>query len=122
MKVRHRSLVACLGAALLLAATEPAWPQVPPTERELAAYSGLHAAAAKGDAAEIKRLAAAGNDRNARDGHGRTPLMVAAFQRQHTAAQALIEAGADLDALESQAYDVITIAAVLDDLEMLRLA
>jgi ankyrin repeat protein len=110
----------CIGALLWLASD--AWAQVPPTERELAAYTGLHAAAAKGDAAAIVRLVSTGSNLNARDGHGRTPLMVAAFQRQHAAARALIEAGADLNALENQAYDVITIAAVLDDLEILKLA
>ena len=122
MKLRDRSLVPCLAAALLFAAAGPPRAQVPPAQRDLAAYAGLHAAAAKGDAAAIKQLAAGGGNLNARDGHGRTPLMVAAFQRQHAAARALIEAGADLNVLESQAYDVITIAAVLDDLEMLKLA
>ena len=122
MKLRDRSLVPCLAAALLLAAVEPTRAQAPPTQRDLAAYTGPHSAAAKGDLAEIQKLAAGGSNLNARDGHGRTPLMVAAFQRQHAAARALIAAGADLNALESQAYDVITIAAVLDDLEMLKLA
>jgi len=122
MKLRDRSLVPCLAAALLLAGAGPMLGQVPPAQRDLAAYTGLHAAAATGDAAAIKQLAASGSNLNARDGHGRTPLMVAAFKRQHAAARALIEAGADLNALESQAYDVITIAAVLDDLEMLKLA
>jgi ankyrin repeat protein len=122
MKPRDRSLVSCLAAALLLAAVEPTWAQIPPAQRDLAAYTGLHAAAATGDVAAIKQLATGGDNLNARDGHGRTPLMVAAFRRQHGAARALIEAGADLNALESQAYDVITIAAVLDDLEMLQLA
>jgi hypothetical protein len=34
--------------------------QTPPTPTELAAYRDLHAAAARGDVAEIRRLAAAG--------------------------------------------------------------
>jgi uncharacterized protein len=125
MKLRNCSiakLVSLLCVAALLWPAADARAQVPPTQRDLAAYTGLHAAAAKGDVAAIKQLAAGGGNLNARDGHGRTPLMVAAFQRQHAAARALIEAGADLNALESQAYDVITIAAVLDDLEMLKLA
>jgi uncharacterized protein len=125
MKLRNCSiakLVPLLCVAALLWPAADARAQVPPTQRDLAAYTGLHAAAAKGDAAAIRQLAAGGGNLNARDGHGRTPLMVAAFQRQHAAARALIEAGADLNALDSQAYDVITIAAVLDDLEMLKLA
>ena len=41
----------------------------------------------------------------------------------HEAAfEALAKAGADLNALEDQAYDVITITAVANDLEMMKLA
>jgi uncharacterized protein len=100
----------------------PSRAQVPPSASEVAAYKGLHAAAAKGDAAEIKRLVAAGADLNARDGHGRTPLMVAAHRKRIDAAKALIDAKADLNLLDVQAYDVITIAAVIDDVEMVKLA
>ena len=52
-------------AALALAA--PAAAQTPPGPSELRAYAGLHAAAAKGDAAEIARLLAAAPDENVRD-------------------------------------------------------
>ena len=95
--------------------------QTAPGASELAAYRGLHAAAAAGDVAEINRLAAAGVDLNARDRQGRTPLMVAAFGRDHAAARALIEAGADVNALENSQYDLLTIAGVLDDVAMVEL-
>jgi ankyrin repeat protein len=104
-----------IGPPLLLA-------QVAPSARELAAYGGLHDAAAKGDGAAIERLAAAGADLDARDGHGRTALMVAAHAGAQGAARALIEAGADLNALDHDRYDVLTIAAVADDEAMVRLA
>ena len=48
--------------------------------------------------------------------------MVAAHGRHVAAAKALIDAKADLNLLDSQAYDVITIAAVADDVPMLELA
>lgn len=96
--------------------------QVPPTSGELAAYTGLHAAAARGDAAEIVRLAAAGAERNGRDGYRRTPLHVAAYRSQLDAMRALVKAGADPNALEADRYDIVTIAAVADDLPVLRLA
>jgi ankyrin repeat protein len=105
-----------------LALSAPALAQIPPGQQEIAAYRGLHAAAASGDTAEIKRLAATGGSLDTRDGQGRTPLMVAAFHRHIPAARALIEAGAGLNLLENQAYDVITIASVLDDLQMVKLA
>jgi len=95
--------------------------QTAPGAGELAAYQGLHAAAAAGDIAEINRLAAAGADLDARDRQGRTPLMVAAFQRDHDAARALIAAGADVNALENSQYDLLTIAGVLDDVAMVEL-
>ena len=74
--------------------------QVGPTTTEAAAYSGLHAAAQKGDVARIEALAAAKSDLNARDSHGRTPLHVATFARQRDAIRALVKAGATIDLLE----------------------
>jgi hypothetical protein len=96
--------------------------QLAPSPAEIAAYRGLHAAAAAGQVAEIERLTKSGADANVRDGHGRTPLMIAAHRRDLAAARALIAAGAELNLLDDQAYDVITIAAVLDDVEMVKLA
>lgn len=66
-------------AAALGAATPGVHAQVAPTPAEIAAYKDLFAAAARGDVPEIAKLAAAGADVKARDGHGRTPLHVAAF-------------------------------------------
>jgi hypothetical protein len=99
----------------------PAAAQVAPTPAEIAAYSGLHAAAQRGDVAALQRLAAASPAAlAARDGHGRTPLHVATFARQREALKALAGAGADLGLLENDRYDAVTIAAVADDEETLR--
>jgi ankyrin repeat protein len=108
--------------AALIAPSAGARAQVPPTPAEIAAYKGLHAAVIGGSTAEIERLAREGADINARDGYGRTPLMVAAYRRDLAVARALIDLGANINALEHQSYDVITIAAVQNDLEMLQLA
>lgn len=97
----------------------PAAAQTPPDAAERAAYRGLHQAAAQGDVAAIRRLAAAGEPIEARDGNGRTPLHVAAFAGQGPAAAALIAAGAQAGALDRQRYDAVTIAAVRDDVAML---
>lgn len=96
--------------------------QVPPTAAELEAYTGLHAAAARGEAAEIARLAAGGADANGRDRYQRSPSHVAAFRSQLGALRALVKAGANPNALEYDRYDIVTIAAVADDLPVLRLA
>jgi ankyrin repeat protein len=96
--------------------------QTPPSAREIAAYQGLHAAAAKGDVPAIERWVKAGADVNARDASRRTPLMVAAYGRHIEAARALIKAGADVNAFENARYDMLTIAAVANDTAMLKLA
>jgi ankyrin repeat protein len=108
-------------ALLVLAA--PAQAQIPPSQTEIRGYIGLHAAAAKGDVAEIERLIAAGAKPDAtRDTNRRTPLHVAIFMHQGDAARALVKHGADPNALDAQRYDVITIAAVANDIEMLKLS
>ena len=109
-----------LAAAGVLSLVPVAWAQVGPTAAEAARYTGLHAAAYRGDVAQIQRLAAARADLNARDGHGRTPVHVATFARQREAIRALASAGADLNLLENDRYDGVTIASVADDEETLR--
>jgi len=94
--------------------------QVPPSAHEVSRYSGLHAAAHRGDVAEIERLATARANLNATDGYGRTPLHVATHARKPDAVRALMRAGARHDLLERDRYDAVTIAAVANDEETLR--
>jgi len=96
--------------------------QLPPGAVELQRYAGLHAAAARGDAPDIRRLLAQGANPDPRDGHGRTPLHVAAFHSHYDAVRALVQGGADPNALDVQRYDIVTIAAVKDDVAMVKLA
>ena len=113
-------LLAAIVVALLISL--PASAQVAPDEAELRAYDGLHAAAARGDVADIERRIAAGENKEAVDVRQRTPLHVAAYRKQHEAARALIRLGADPNRLEIDRYDIITIAAVANDVPMLRIA
>ena len=110
-------VVVCAFGALL---TLPATAQVGPSALEIAQYQGLHAAAQKGDVAQIEKLVALKAALNARDGNGRTPLHVATFARQRDAIRALVKAGADINLLDKDRYDGITIASVADDEETLR--
>ncbi len=107
---------------LALLAVLPASAQIAPTEAELRAYSGLHAAAARGDVVDIEKRIAAAENKEATDSRNRTPLHVAVYQKRHDAARTLIRLGADPNKLEIDRYDIITIAAVADDVPMLKIA
>lgn len=109
-------------ALFALLSVAPAAAQTPPGAAEIAAYRDLHAAAAKGDAADIERLIKAGSAIEAVDDNRRTPLHVAVFLHRADAARALLRHGADPNALDEQKYDIVTIAAVADDVDMLRLS
>jgi ankyrin repeat protein len=111
-------LAAALCALLLLSG--PATAQNAPTRDEIAVYAGLHEAAAKGDAAEIERLVKDGEKPTIQDSKSRTPLHVAVYLRQREAARTLLRLGANANALDIDRYDAVTIAAVADDLDMLK--
>jgi ankyrin repeat protein len=98
--------------------------QVPPRADEIARYEGVHAAVAKADAAGLKALLAANPkpDLSKADGHGRTAYHVAAHRGDLAMMRALVKAGADPKAFDSQRYDAITIAAVNNDEAAVRLA
>ena len=107
---------------VLLALSNAAVAQTAPSASDIATYTGLHLAAHEGQVDEINRLIAAGADLDARDRVGRTPAHVAAFASHDDAVTALALGGADMNALENRVYDVLTIAAVTDDPELVSLA
>jgi ankyrin repeat protein len=106
---------AFISAALCAGLGASALAQTAPSASDLAAYRGLHAAAATGDTARLRQAIQGGATLNARDGHGRTAVHVAAFARQREALRVLAAAGADLNLLENDRYDAVTIASVADD-------
>jgi ankyrin repeat protein len=110
------------GIVLLIFVGNAALAQVPPSFGEVDTYAGLLAAAAAGDAPALKAELAQGADPDVRDGYGRTPLHVAAYGGQHEAMELLVAAGADANALENDRYDIVTIAAVADDVPTLAAA
>jgi len=95
--------------------------QVPPSSEEVSKYTGIMAAA-RGDAKRIEALMAKGEKPDVRDGNGRTPLHVAAYGGHHEAMRVLVRAGADPNALENDRYDIVTIAAVANDIPTLKAA
>jgi ankyrin repeat protein len=111
-------VAACLALAGIGLAAQA---QVAPSAIEVARYSGLHAAAHRGELAQVKKLLASGAPVDARDPYGRTALHVATFARQREVIKALAQAGANLGLLENDRYDAVTIASVADDEPTLRL-
>ncbi|ATQ45049.1 hypothetical protein CSW64_15210 [Caulobacter mirabilis] len=81
----------------------------------------LHEAAAKGDAAAIRTLLAGGAPIDARDGQGRTALLVATHGDQVEAARILIEAGADVNAKDHIQDSPYLYAGARGRLEILKL-
>ncbi len=107
---------------LVLSCSSTATAQSPPSAIEVSQYKGIMAAAAKGDANELNDLIANGGNPNIRDNHGRTPLHVAAFGGHHEVMRILANAGVDPNALENDRYDIVTIAAVENDIPTLKLS
>ncbi|SEQ84451.1 hypothetical protein SAMN05428995_11054 [Loktanella sp. DSM 29012] len=115
-------MIRIIQSLLLIVLATAAQTQTAPSVSEIAAYDGLFSAANENDVETILRLADAEADLDARDQAGRTPAHVAAFASNEAALRALSETGADMNALENRVYDVLTIAAVADDPEMVSLA
>ena len=111
-------VAACMAFATIAPAVHA---QVAPSAAEVARYSGLHAAAHRGELARVKKLLASGAPVNARDPYGRTALHVATFARQREVVRALVQAGADTGLLENDRYDAVTIVSVANDEPTLRL-
>ena len=106
----------------VIAGFRPAGSQVAPSSTDIASYTGVHAAAHKGDISDIKRLISSGIDLERIDGRGRTALHIAAFASHDKAVTLLADAGLDPNRMENDKYDIITIAAVANDADMVRTA
>ena len=110
------------GLLFLTVCISAAYAQSPPSQTERARYTGLLLAAARGNPELIKSMIAKGARPDVRDSSDRTPLHVATYAKQHDAMRALVAAGADPNALERDGYDIVTIAAVANDMATLKVA
>ncbi len=109
-------------AAGLLAKSSSVAAQTPPSPSEIAAYGGLFGVTQSGALNEIKQMLVNGLDPNGRDGHGRTPYLVAAHRGDIAAMEMLVQGGSDPKAKDSRNYDAITILAVADRAEAMKAA
>ena len=83
--------------------------------------TALHGAAANDDVTAIRDLLAKGTDVDARDGNGRTALLIATHENKIDAAKALIEAGADVNAKDGIDDSPYLYAGARGHLEILKL-
>lgn len=107
-------LIACLFSLSIAA-------QQAPTDKEIENYQGLFAMVSEQNIVQLKAYLNDSTDIEQRDNHGRTALLVAAHLSDEVSARLLLENGANGNVLDDQAYDLITIAAVNNDVEMIAL-
>lgn len=119
---RFRFSLPSLLAVLSLSFMATVSAQRAPSSSEIESYDGLHKAAHENDLATVASLVGNGANLDQRDTYGRTPAHVAAFGSHDDIVRALAKAGADMNARENGLYDVVTIAAVANDPEMVSLA
>lgn len=112
----------CMISALALMIVSSASAQRAPSASEINNYTGLHKAAHENDVAALKTLIAQGADLDQRDDYGRSPAHIAAFSSNDEIVYLLAQAGADMNALENGIYDVVTIASVANDPDLVSLA
>jgi ankyrin repeat protein len=122
MNQTHRIIISLVVFLLIMGKILLSFAQVPPSSVEILGYSGLLAAAARGDTAQIKTLLAKGEKPDVRDAYGRTPLHVATYEGHHEAMRSLVAGGANPNTLENDRYDIVTIAAVANDVPTLKVA
>ena len=96
--------------------------QNPPSNLEYEGYGAFFKNVYQGDIENVKNHIKQGLDLEQYDNHNRTALHIAVYQSHDEIFKLLADAGSDLNAFEYMRYDVITIAAVANDIEILKLA
>lgn len=119
MNTTSRTLFAMIAFAAVASAVQA---QRPPSYEEVAEYQGLFSALVNRDIEALRREIKNTDEIDQRDSYRRTALHVAAYMGQHDAMRMLVKAGADPNALEHDYYDMVTIAAVANDLDTMKLA
>ena len=96
--------------------------QVAPSANEVAEYKGLLAAAHRNQAERASKILSGDGKCTVRDSSGRSPIHIATHASAYKTLEALVKGGCNIRDFDSQSYDAITIAAVANDVQMVRLA
>jgi uncharacterized protein len=111
-----------VAALLAILSSQQSHAQVPPREAAYSGYDQTFKAVYDGDIEQVRHNLKNGFSLSKTDEYLRTTLHIAAYQSHDNILKLLVTAGGDINALEYMRYDVITIAAVANDVELLKLA
>jgi ankyrin repeat protein len=95
--------------------------QTPPSKTDYAQYNTFLKAVYDADIETVNHFIKQGVDLEQRDSSGRTAIHIAVFGSNEFILKRLVQAGSDINALEFRQYDAVTIAAVANDLDMLKI-
>jgi len=96
--------------------------QTPPSAAQITQYEGIFRAVVERNGTQLTREIRLSENIDKRDSYTRSALHIATYFANHDAMRKLVAAGADANALEYDYYDIVTIAAVADDLATMKLA
>ncbi|WP_169545427.1 ankyrin repeat domain-containing protein [Sneathiella aquimaris] len=117
-----KKFVYCTLFSIYLLSASDSKAQTPPSSDEVTQYSPFFKAVIEGDVEKTQKYISQGDDLEQRDTAGRTALHIAAYESNEEMFTLLVQAGSNVNAFENDEYDVVTIAAVANDIEMLELA
>ncbi len=95
--------------------------QLVPSSVEIQSYDEFFIAAASGNFNSLIIQLEQDVDLEQKDEHGRTALLIATHFSHDQIVRVLLENGADSNAMDHQDYDMITIAAVNNDTDLIKL-
>ena len=113
-----KQLIAMIGLGTSVAG----FAQSPPSAAQITQYEGLFRAVVERNGNQLTREIRHSDNIDKRDSYARSALHIATYFGNHDAMRKLVAAGADANALEYDFYDIVTIAAVADDLATMKLA
>lgn len=96
--------------------------QTAPTDNDVSGFRKIQAAAYRDDSDQISSFVAAGENIEATDDFGRTPIIIATHQSASNSFMTLLNEGANINARDNEGFDALTIASWKKDATIIDLA